>query len=435
MVLVGSAGWLGFWQLDAWQDQRAADSVDRTFDDPEPLADVMGPDDPFPGDKVGQPVSLSGTWVGDGTVFVSGREHDGDDGYWVVTPLAIGAADAPALPVVRGWVASPADAPAAPSGTAELVAWLQPTEGTGEVDDDPTDDVLPQVRTADLIQHVDQDLYGAYAVAPDTRARPGSRRPRAAARCRCFSGLRNLLYAIEWWFFGAFAAFIWWRYVTEAATREPDSRRPGTFGAVISLFNAYRALALIVGVLLAFCTVAFVLKYALTEGSGLQQFGEDASIMWLVHGWVFMVYVVVAFLLSRRASWSIGFTLLTLIAGLVPLLIFWVEHQVNLKVRAENPELVSSTAAHDPMTTAFVLGGGGVLGAVEVGMLRALLEREITPDLVLGTSVGALNGAMVARQPDLGVIDRMTELWRGASASGATTSTATARCAPSGGRW
>lgn len=63
------------------------------------------------------------------------------------------------------------------------------------------------------------------------------------------------------------------------------------------------------------------------------------------------------------------------------------------------------------MTTAFVLGGGGVLGAVEVGMLRALLERGIVPDLVLGTSVGALNGALVARQPELAVVDRLTELW------------------------
>lgn len=70
------------------------------------------------------------------------------------------------------------------------------------------------------------------------------------------------------------------------------------------------------------------------------------------------------------------------------------------------------------MTTAFVLGGGGVLGAVEVGMLRALLERGIEPDLVLGTSVGALNGAMVARQPDVGVIDTLTELWRSAGAAG-----------------
>ena len=69
------------------------------------------------------------------------------------------------------------------------------------------------------------------------------------------------------------------------------------------------------------------------------------------------------------------------------------------------------------MTTAFVLGGGGVLGAVEVGMLRALLERDIVPELVLGTSVGALNGAMVARQPDLAVVQRLTELWRDASQS------------------
>ncbi|MCW2791198.1 MAG: patatin-like phospholipase family protein [Nocardioides sp.] len=70
------------------------------------------------------------------------------------------------------------------------------------------------------------------------------------------------------------------------------------------------------------------------------------------------------------------------------------------------------------MTTAFVLGGGGVLGAVEVGMVRALFERGVSPDLVLGTSVGALNGAMVARDPTIGVVDRLTELWRGASESG-----------------
>jgi integral membrane protein len=115
---------------------------------------------------------------------------------------------------------------------------------------------------------------------------------------------------------------------------------------VISLFNAYRVLALIVGVLLAFCSlVALPLKYLPTEGTDLQQFGDSASIMWLFHGWVFMVYVVVAFLLSRKARWSLQFTLLALVAGLVPLLIFWVEHRVNLKVRAENPELVGSSLA------------------------------------------------------------------------------------------
>jgi NTE family protein len=67
--------------------------------------------------------------------------------------------------------------------------------------------------------------------------------------------------------------------------------------------------------------------------------------------------------------------------------------------------------------TAFVLGGGGVLGAAEVGMLRALLEHRITPDLVLGTSVGALNGSLVAATPLDDVVERLTALWQ-AAASG-----------------
>jgi NTE family protein len=61
---------------------------------------------------------------------------------------------------------------------------------------------------------------------------------------------------------------------------------------------------------------------------------------------------------------------------------------------------------------AFVLGGGGVLGAHEVGMLRALAERGITPDVVLGTSVGAINGAFFAAAPTLAGVERLTELWR-----------------------
>ncbi|TAM93638.1 MAG: patatin-like phospholipase family protein [Jatrophihabitans sp.] len=48
------------------------------------------------------------------------------------------------------------------------------------------------------------------------------------------------------------------------------------------------------------------------------------------------------------------------------------------------------------MTTAFVLSGGGNLGAVQVGMLRALTEAGVTPDLLVGTSVGAINAGFVA---------------------------------------
>jgi NTE family protein len=62
--------------------------------------------------------------------------------------------------------------------------------------------------------------------------------------------------------------------------------------------------------------------------------------------------------------------------------------------------------------TAFVLGGGGLLGAHEVGMLRALAEAGVRPDLVVGTSVGAFNGAFVASDPS-DAADLLTQAWQG----------------------
>lgn len=71
------------------------------------------------------------------------------------------------------------------------------------------------------------------------------------------------------------------------------------------------------------------------------------------------------------------------------------------------------------MTTAFVLGGGGVLGATQVGMLRALLEDGITPDLVLGTSIGAVNGAFVAKDPTPESAHTLARLWEDVVHTGA----------------
>lgn len=66
------------------------------------------------------------------------------------------------------------------------------------------------------------------------------------------------------------------------------------------------------------------------------------------------------------------------------------------------------------MTRAFVLSGGASLGAIEVGMLQALFERGIAPDLIIGTSAGALNGAFVAsREPTVTTALELGEIWRG----------------------
>jgi NTE family protein len=64
------------------------------------------------------------------------------------------------------------------------------------------------------------------------------------------------------------------------------------------------------------------------------------------------------------------------------------------------------------VTTAFVFAGGGSLGAVEVGMLKALVERSVRPDFVVGASVGAINAAYFAGSPDAAGVERLAGIWR-----------------------
>lgn len=70
------------------------------------------------------------------------------------------------------------------------------------------------------------------------------------------------------------------------------------------------------------------------------------------------------------------------------------------------------------VNTAYVLGGGGRWGAVEVGMLKALDESGVKPDLVLGTSIGAFNGSVIAEQPGTAGVERLHGLWEDISSSG-----------------
>src|SRR5580765_6585178 len=65
------------------------------------------------------------------------------------------------------------------------------------------------------------------------------------------------------------------------------------------------------------------------------------------------------------------------------------------------------------MTTAFVLAGGGSLGAVEAGMLRALIEHGEKADFVVGSSAGAINGAYFAADPTATGVSKLEAIWRG----------------------
>ena len=70
----------------------------------------------------------------------------------------------------------------------------------------------------------------------------------------------------------------------------------------------------------------------------------------------------------------------------------------------------SDPLAHWPRPLSFVLSGGGSYGAVQVGMIRALTEFGVVPDLIVGSSVGALNGAVMAADPNTAA-DRLTGIW------------------------
>ena len=63
--------------------------------------------------------------------------------------------------------------------------------------------------------------------------------------------------------------------------------------------------------------------------------------------------------------------------------------------------------------TAFVFAGGGSFGAIQVGMLQSLAAHGISTDMVVGSSVGALNGAFYAGDPTLDGVKRLATIWRG----------------------
>jgi surfeit locus 1 family protein len=224
VVAVVACVLLGRWQLGVWQDHRAENSQAVTREDPVPLDDVLGPDAAFPASGVGRPVEVQGRWDPTHTVYVADRPRDGRTGVWAVTPVVTPTGSA--IPVVRGWAAGTGRAPAAPTGSAALVGLLQPSEDTGSPDSDTHDDVIPELSITDLLPRASYDLYGGYVVATD-RALPSGGTPSTGMNglapvtaghlpgADASTALRNLLYAFQWWVFGAFAIFMWWRWLQE----------------------------------------------------------------------------------------------------------------------------------------------------------------------------------------------------------------------------
>jgi integral membrane protein len=101
---------------------------------------------------------------------------------------------------------------------------------------------------------------------------------------------------------------------------------------VTKLFAAYRVLAILVGIFLLTASIDWVLH-------AINSDFPDLWWLWMLHGYIYIVYLVVAFVLTHRLGWSIPSFVLMLVAGLIPGLIFWVEHRTVQRIVAEHPEL------------------------------------------------------------------------------------------------
>jgi integral membrane protein len=126
-----------------------------------------------------------------------------------------------------------------------------------------------------------------------------------------------------------------------SAETDPTPADPPGLAAAL---RRYQLLAGVVGVLLVvLCLVGLPLHWAhlidpawFPVGSTGERVGDAISqYLGVAHGWLYMVFVLLAFVLSRKAGWDLGFTLVTLVLGTVPIASFWAERRATRRVRAQ----------------------------------------------------------------------------------------------------
>ena len=228
--------------LSQWQFGRSTSPevpTNPATEQVQPLTETLQPGEFFHGTDADQMVSAQGSYDPSKQLLVPGRLHDGKTGYWVVSAFAVngapaltGAAASPQtwIPVARGWVAEPGEAPAPPSGTLELTGRLLPSEA-------PVPGMAPKpgeataVSVAELINYWEVSSYPGFVAATaevangvdlSAAAVPGDLLaldigPQPPAQQ---INWLNLFYSLEWVVFAGFALFIWWRLVKDDYHRD-----------------------------------------------------------------------------------------------------------------------------------------------------------------------------------------------------------------------
>lgn len=232
VTVMASFGVLGLWQLNVARDKGRAEQVaaapTRAVAD---LAAVLTPDGPFPGDAAGRRITATGRYDGSGQVLVTPRLLRGQSGYWVVTPFVVRSSGA-RIAVVRGFVTDPRAALAPTANTQITVSGsLAPGESPTDNGASPAAP-LPdgQIAVLDLSLLVNRwpgTLYNGFVFAtaerPDVTAWVSPAVQTVPPPPLVVGGLawQNLAYALQWWVFALFAAYMWWKMVRDD---DQDSR-------------------------------------------------------------------------------------------------------------------------------------------------------------------------------------------------------------------
>lgn len=212
---------LGLWQLDAYDQRQSADARARQQQPPTPLGQILGPDSGFPSDGVGRSVTVTGRYLADEQIYV--RSLPGSTGRYAATAPLLTPTGSLIL-VVRGSIDEPAGVP--PGGAVTVTGSLEPPSGSGSPPSRQR--VTEGVRIASMLDHFSRDLYAGYIVLTDSH--PDDPLPPVEPPLpepSPWAGLRNLLYAVQWWVFAGFVVFMWWRIVRDGAHPTLDDNPEG----------------------------------------------------------------------------------------------------------------------------------------------------------------------------------------------------------------
>lgn len=221
----------GLWQWGVAQDRGSKAMQNGGGRAVAALDSILRPQQQFPSDGSLRPVRFSGHYDPRDQLLVSGRVLHGTTGFWVVTPVVVDGTGA-RIPVIRGFVASPAAAARPGSGPVTVTGALAPGEA-------PSSDSTPagQLTTVDLASMLSAwggNIYNGFVFL--THERPAMHTPAVQAFPPPKPGntglsLVNAGYALQWWSFAGFAVFLYFRELRReahpelrAGPAEPDNR-------------------------------------------------------------------------------------------------------------------------------------------------------------------------------------------------------------------